>query len=454
VSGHAPVGALGSHQLVVFLLQIGILLLLATCLGRMACRLGMPAIVGELLSGLLLGPAVFHQLAPGAADWLLPAQPGQRNLLDAVSQLALLLLVGITGMQLDLRQLSSRRCTVILVGATSLSFPLLLGLLGGPLVPSALLGQAPRLGFTVFLGVALSLGSIPVIAKTLSDVGLLHKEVGQLTVATASVEDGVAWLLLSFTSTLAVHGASVRHAAATCVALVGFVAVAALPGRLVVRAAMRAAGRSGEPGLPAAVAVVVIMLGAGATQALGLEAVFGAFAVGVLIGSTGAEPHRCLAPLRVVTMSVLAPIFLATTGLRVDPTALGNPRTVLTGLLVLALATTGKVAGGYVGGRFSGMRHWESVALGSALNARGVVGIVAAGVGLRAGLLSNAMYTIVTLVALTTSITAGPLLVWAVAKDDRAQSAAAAARLPRMRQEPASLARDPHGGAVAVVPET
>ena len=418
-----PVTALPSHELLVFLMQLAVLLSLATVLGRVARRYGLPVVVGELLAGVVLGPSVLGHAIPSVSGWLLPARPDQMRLLEAFSQFAVVLLVGVTGLQVDVRALWRRRRTLGTVSATSLSAPFVLGVAGGAVVPAVMVGHVPRTQFAVFLGVLLSLSSLPVIAKTLGDLGLLHREVGQLTMGSASLQDAVGWLLLSLSASVAVHGADPRHMAAIGVRLVAFLAVAATAGRLAVRAVLRTVERAAEPGLATATGVIVVVLGAAAAQAVGLEAVFGAFVAGVVVGSAGASALGDVGSLRSVTTSVLAPIFLATAGLHVDARALRGAPAVLTTLLVLALATTGKLAGGYAGGRMSRLGHWRSLALGGALNARGVVEIVAAAVGLRVGLLTPAMYTVVVLVALATSVMAGPLLVWATARGDAAAAA-------------------------------
>src|SRR5205823_231165 len=165
-----------------------------------------------------------------------------------------------------------------------------------------------------------------------------------------------------------------------------------------------------------AAAAVVVLLGAAASQALGLEAVFGGFVAGVLLTAARPEDQKRLAPLRTVTMSVLAPLFLASAGLRVDLGALGHPAVLLAGLVILLLAIVGKFAGGYAGARLSRLSHWEGLALGAGLNSRGVVEVVVASVGLRLGILTTATYTIVVLIAVITSVTAPPMLRWAMAR--------------------------------------
>jgi Kef-type K+ transport system membrane component KefB len=408
------------HQVLIFLLQLGILLLVALCLGRLARRIGLPAVVGELTTGVLLGPSVLGLAAPDVAGWLLPARADQAHLLDAVSQLAVLLLVGITGAQLDLALIRRRRGVVARVGAGGLLVPLALGFGAGWVLPARLLGDGTnRLTFAVFMGVALCVSAIPVIAKTLSDMRLLHRDLGQLTLAVAAIDDAVGWFLLSLVSTMAVTSLQPGGVALSAAYLTGFVLLAVVVGRPLVRLAMRTAARSGEPGPAAATAVVLIVLGAAAGHALKLEAVFGAFVVGVLISGVRPADRALLAPLRTVSVSVLAPIFLAAAGLRIDLGALWDPGVALAGVSMLALATTGKFAGAYLGARLSRLDRWQGLALGAGLNARGVIEVVVATVGLRLGVLTTAAYTIVVLIAVLTSVMAPPMLRWAMARQEQ-----------------------------------
>src|SRR5712691_1857692 len=180
----APVQPLASHQLLVFILQVAVLLGLAFGLGRLAERLRLPAVVGELLAGVVLGPSLLGMLAPGGGHWLMPPVPSQMDLLDAAGQIGVLLLVGLTGTHLDLAMLRRRRVTAARISIAGLVVPLGLGIGLGTLLPASLVPDGVNRGvFALFLGVAMCVTAVPVIAKTLSDLRLLHRDVGQLTLA-------------------------------------------------------------------------------------------------------------------------------------------------------------------------------------------------------------------------------------------------------------------------------
>ncbi|MGI5159885.1 cation:proton antiporter [Microbispora sp. CA-102843] len=413
----APMAPIAAPTLLIFLLQVGLLLMLALALGRLATRLGMPALVGELFVGVILGPSFLAWAAPDLQRWLFPANPEQFHLLDAVGQIGVLLLVGLTGMHMDMGLVRRRGGTAAGISLGGLAIPLGLGIGAGFLLPGSLIPQGvDATVFSLFLGVAMCVSAIPVIAKTLMDMKLLHRNIGQLTLTAGMIDDAFGWLMLSIVSAMAVHAVSTGTVLTSVGYLIAIIVFALTLGRPLVRGVLRLTDTSGDSGPTVAAAAVLILLASAGTHALGLEAVFGAFVVGILIGTAGKVDPSKLAPLRTVVLSGLAPIFFATAGLRMDLTSLVRPEVLLAGLAVLAIAIIGKFLGVYAGARLSRFNKWEALALGAGLNARGVIEVVVAMVGLRLGILSVEAYTIVLLVAIVTSLMAPPILRIAMAR--------------------------------------
>lgn len=421
----APVASLSHHSLLIFLLQVTVLLCLALGLGRLAIRLGLPSVVGELLAGVVVGPSLLGAVASEFSGWLLPAEPDQMHLLDALGQIGVILLVGLTGIEMDMRMVRRRGATAMRISIAGLVLPVGLGIGAGLLLPESLLADgADRGKFALFLGVAMGVSAIPVAAKILHDMRLLHRNVGQLILASATVDDAVGWSLLSVVSAMATTGVRGGDIAWPVLSVIGVVAAAFVVGRPLARLAVAAGGLarpSAETaetadtggtgsGSGIAVAVVFILAAAAGTHALKLEAILGAFIAGILLGSTPTLDIRRLEPLRLMVMGVLAPIFFASAGLRIDLTALTRPEVALAAVVILGLAILGKFAGAYIGARASRLGHWEALSLGAGLNARGVIEIVVAGTGLRLGVLSTATYTVIVLVAVVTSIMTPPIL--------------------------------------------
>ncbi|MEV4093920.1 cation:proton antiporter [Streptosporangium saharense] len=417
VSSGAPVAPIAAHNLLVFLLQVGLLLLLALALGRLATRFGMPAVVGELFVGVILGPSFLAHVAPDLHTWLFPASTEQFHLLDAVGQIGVLLLVGLTGIHMDMGLVRRRGATAAGVSLGGLIVPLGFGIGAGFLLPRALVPEGTDITvFALFLGVAMCVSAIPVIAKTLMDMKLLHRNIGQLTLTAGMIDDAFGWFMLSIVSAMAVNVVSTGTVLTSLAYLIAIAVFALTIGRPLARRAFQLTAKSEEAGPTVATAAVLILLASAGTHALGLEAVFGAFVCGMLIGSAGKVEPAKLAPLRTVVLSGFAPIFFATAGLRMDLTALVRPEVLLSGLAVLAIAIVGKFLGAYAGARLSRLNRWEALALGAGLNARGVIEVVVAMVGLRLGILSVEAYTIVILVAIVTSLMAPPILRIAMAR--------------------------------------
>ncbi|MGW3993153.1 cation:proton antiporter [Amycolatopsis sp. NPDC004772] len=408
IAAAAAAAPINAHQLLVFLLQIGVLLGCAVLLGRIAGRWGLPALVGELAAGVLLGPSVFGSVLPGVSAWLLPADPGQAHLTGAVAQVGVLLLVAITGAHIDFDLIVRRRRAVGLVSLGSITLPLALGLALGFLLPDALM--APDVGrpvFALFVGVAIAVSALPVIAKTLLDMRLLHRDVGQMIIGAAAISDVVGWLLLSVVSAAAVvQGSLDAGALALSVGVLLAVVAATLVAMHLLRRRAARAGEAARRGIGVTVIVVLIALAAAGTHALGMEPILGAFLCGLLISSSGTAARRVLDSLRPFVVAVLAPLYFVTAGMRVDLAALGHPPVLIAAVTTIVAGTLAKLAGGYAGARLCRFDRTESLAIGAGLNARGVVEIVVATVGLQLGVLTDATYTIVVLLAVVTSMVA------------------------------------------------
>ncbi|MFG3016219.1 cation:proton antiporter [Streptomyces cinerochromogenes] len=407
-----PMPGISHDAMLVFLMQIGVLLIVATALGRLAARLNLPAVVGELAAGILVGPSVLGAVAPAVSERLLPHDAGQMHLLGAVAQLGVLLLVGITGAHVDLALLRRRRVAIGWVSVGSVLLPLALGIGLGFLLPASVMGEnGHRPVFALFIGVAVAVSALPVIAKTLLDMKLMHRNVGQVIIGAAAVSDILGWLLLSIVSATATVGfrAGVVAESVGCLLLV--LAATVFLARPLVARVMRTVERSASGSdLGISVVVVLLVLAAAGTHALRMEPMLGAFLCGTIVGSLGAESRRFLELARPFVMGVLAPLFLATAGLQVDLTALRRPAVLGAALVTLLVAVGAKLAGGYLGARMGRLAHDEALAIGAGLNARGVVEIVLASVGLNIKVLNSASYTIVVLVAVVTSVMAPPIL--------------------------------------------
>jgi Kef-type K+ transport system membrane component KefB len=398
-------------ELVVLFAQLAVVLLLATGLGALARRGGAPPVVGELLTGVVLGPSVLGVVAPSTYAWLFPADA--TRLLLGVSSVCLVLLMTVVGFETNLDVARANPGPTLLVAAGSVAVPFALGGALAFFAPEAVVADPTgRVPFVLFVATAMSISAIPVVARILLDMGLLDAPFGQLAVAVALVNDTIGWLLLAVVAGVAAgEGDALAAVPGTLLALGAVLLVALTAGRWLVD---RLGDATDGVALPS---VVALALGAGAaTQALGVEAVVGAFLVGALARERGTLDTRTREAMESVTLAMFAPVFFAVAGLRVELGALADPVVALVGAVAFAVAVVGKVVGTVGAATLAGFERRESLALGAALNARGAMEIVVAAVGLRLGVLNEAAYAIVVCIAIGTSVMT-PSLVRAVYGD-------------------------------------
>ncbi|MEH2466406.1 cation:proton antiporter domain-containing protein [Nostoc sp.] len=419
IAGDGLIKPLGHHELLLVLVQLSLLLLVARGLGELMRRINLPPVVGELLAGVLLGPSLFGLLLPDLQAHIFPKSQEQSNLLSVISWLGVLFLLIVTGLETDLKLILRKGKTALLISLGGIIIPFVTGFGLGWLLPDSFLADPEkRLVFSLFIATAMSISAVPVIAKVLMDLNLIRRDIGQVTLAAGMTDDTIGWILLSVVSGLATSGkfdfGTIFHSVSAAVL---FLAIAFTIGRTIVDQILRWVDDY-VGGISASISVVLILsLSAAAlTHALGLEAALGAFVLGILAGQSRRFSNEAGHMLEVFTAAFLAPIFFASAGLKVNLLTLLVPQTLLFGLIVLVVACVGKFTGAYIGSRVGGLSHWEGLAMGSGMNARGAMEIVVATIGLSLGVLNPQMYSIIVMVAIVTSLMAPPLLRWTLSK--------------------------------------
>ncbi|MEV6960604.1 cation:proton antiporter [Streptomyces sp. NPDC051207] len=392
---------------------LGVLALVTACAGAggvLARRLGQPRVVGEIAAGILLGPSVFGALAPGAQEWVLPTEvfPFLNNL----GQLGVTLFMFTVGLELSLATLRSNGLPAsTLIGHSGIALPFLTGVLIALVVPA---GHRPdgvaTLPFVLFLGLSLSITAVPVLARLLSDEGMLHSRLGTLAMASASVADVTAWCLLALVLAVAAGGSPV--AAATTAGWVALFGVVVWWGVRPLLARLLAGERSDGPMAAARTATVVlvtVLLCALATEQAGVHALFGAVAAGLAMPRTAAVQDIAWR-VEGLTSWLLLPSFFMTVGLSTHLGSVAGTTGWLLCLAVLAAAALSKFAGTVVPARLADLSWRDSARLGAMMNCRGLTELIILNTGLAAGLLSPSLFAMLVLMALTTTAMTGPLL--------------------------------------------
>lgn len=392
---------MSSHEVQMLFADLALIVIVARVLGRIVARFGQPAVIGEILGGILLGPTVLG----GAVDSVFPA--GVRPLLTGMADVGVALFMFTVGLEIESRHLRGRSwlTTGSALGSTLVPFCL------GIAMAFYLLDRHPtgRHGvFIVFVGLSVSVTAFPVLARILTDRGLSRTALGGIALASAAVVDVIAWTGLAGVQAVAADdGHHWKLALAVPYGLAVVLLVRPLLRRLV------GDGTPMRPQHPSAVVVVLvgILLSAAATEAMGLHFIFGAFILG-LVTPKGAAVHAFHTEItdHVGRISgLLLPVYFMVAGLGVDLRHFGVAQAGELGVILL-VAMVGKFGGTYAAARLLKLPARPAAALAALMNTRGLTELVILGVGKQLGLLDGPLYSLMVVMAVVTTMMTGPLL--------------------------------------------
>lgn len=391
-------------QVAVLLADLGLIIAVAQVIGRIARTAGQPAVIGEIVGGILVGPTL---LGGAIADTLFPMDV--RPFLSALANLGLVLFMLVVGMEFDFDRLrgSGRIAGATVVGSTLVPFAL------GLLLAVVLMSDhrpANRPAFMLFIGVAVSVTAFPVLARILADRGMNGTWLGSVALSAAAICDLAAWTTLAAVQALA-GGSHRNHWQVTLI--VPFAVFLITCVRPLLRRGLTRGGpdRQMTPGV-FAVVIPGALLSAAVTQLIGLHFVIGAFLFGLVMPRL--EPGRFRQDLLHRTQSLtglLLPVYFITAGLKVDLSGIGVSGLYELGL-ILVVAIAGKSVGTWAGARSQGLSARGSAVLASLMNTRGLTELIALSVGLEAGLLDEQLYSLFVAMAVITTAMTGPLLLW------------------------------------------
>ncbi|MDA9433163.1 potassium transporter [Bradyrhizobium sp. CCBAU 51627] len=413
--------------------QIVLLIAMGRGLGEIMQRIGQPSVIGELLAGILLGPSLFGWLWPEAQATIFPKAPEQKAMLDGIAQVGILLLLLLTGMETDLKLVRKIGKAAIAISIAGILVPFACGFALGEFLPDALLPKPEqRLVASLFMGTALSISSVKIVAVVVREMNFMRRNVGQIIVATAVIDDTIGWIIIAVIFSLAAQGTlDIGSVAKAVLGTLAFLAVSFTIGRRLVFQLIRWANDN-LVSTAAVITVILLLMGVMAliTHAIGVHTVLGAFVAGILVGESPILTRQIDERLRGLISSFFMPVFFGLAGLSADLSVLRDPNLLmLTGLLVV-IASVGKFGGAFVGGTVGGLSTRESLALASGMNARGSTEVIIATIGLSIGVLSQNLFTMIVTMAIVTTMAMPPML------------RAALAGLPMSRDEKERLERE------------
>jgi Kef-type K+ transport system membrane component KefB len=389
------------------------LVILLTC--RVVCalvtRLGQPPVVGEMIAGVLLGPSLFGLVAPGLSERVFPDD--LVPVLYIVGQIGLVALMFHAGYEFREHAAGAGGGlvgTAVSISAAGVCVPLALGV-GLTLAAHGsvdIFVDGVSVWVTAsFVGVALAITAFPMLARIITERGLSGTRHGSLALASGATDDAVAWIMLA--GVLSVASGEPRHILVTVGGTLLFAAVLVLFVRRFLAWAMAQQGWSEDTRL--LVTVAVLFSAAWFTDEIELYAVFGAFCVGLAM-PRGETSARVVHTTHSVTRVVFLPMFFTYSGLRTEFDVFAEPSVLLFGLAAVVLAVVGKFGGCWAAARLRGEPNREAMRIGTLMNARGLMQLIALNIGLEAGIVSSTLFAALVLVALVTTVMTAPVLSW------------------------------------------
>jgi Kef-type K+ transport system membrane component KefB/nucleotide-binding universal stress UspA family protein len=415
------------------LVQIALLIAVGRTLGELMQRVGQPSVIGELMGGLLLGPSLLGWIWPEAQHTIFPPSAEQKALIEGIAQFGILLLLLLTGMETDLKLVRKVGKAAVAISITGIIVPFICGFTLGQFLPESLLPHPEaRLVGSLFLGTALSISSVKIVAVVVREMNFMRRNVGQIIVATAIIDDTIGWIIVAMIFSLASHGTlDVSSVSKALFGTLAFLAVSFTIGR---RLAFRLIRWANDHLVSSAAVITVILLLMSAmamiTHLIGVHTVLGAFIAGVLVGESPILTGQIEERLRGLISSLFMPVFFGLAGLTADLTVLKDPNLLMLTAALVLIASIGKFGGAFAGGALGGLTRRESWALASGMNARGSTEVIVATIGLSMGVLSQNMFSMIVTMAILTTMAMPPML------------RAALSRLPLGKDEKQRLERE------------
>ena len=392
------------------ILQISIILTVSSAVGWVFMRVGQPAVLGEMMAGILLGPSLFGLIAPHA--FLFVFAPASLDALRLFSQIGVCIFMFAIGMELDLSQLRHSAHRFLVIGHSSILIPYLFGVV----LALFLYNNYAEAGtsftpFALVMGISMSITAFPVLVRILQDHKLFHSRLGQAATLCAAIGDVTAWCILAFV--VAIAGAANVRTAALSLVLVGVYVAGMI---LIVRPLLRrllggSLVHESEP-TKGVLALVLgtVLLSSLSTEVTGIHALFGAFLAGIVMPAGGGFRKKLVLRVEHFSSVLLLPLFFAFIGLRTQVGLLNNTWDWLICFVIIAVATVGKLGGTSLVSRMMKMSWRESLQLGALMNTRGLMELIVLNIGYDLGILSMRIFTLLVIMALVTTIMTGPLV--------------------------------------------
>jgi len=397
-----------NHILLQLLCALSFILIVTRIFGGLAKKIGEPAVIGEVLGGIVIGPSLLGWVFPAVSAFFFP--PEVLPHISVIAQLGIIFYMFVVGLEFDLSVLKNNAHSTLLISHVSIIFPLLLGFVLGAFTYTdfAPAGVQP-LHFALFVGISLSITAFPVLARILTDKGLDKSPLGKMALACAAIDDVTAWCLLAVC--LSLMQEKLSQGLLTLGLTVGYILFMLKILRPLLIKWVQKLEVKGELSTNAlAFFFVALFLSALVTEAIGIHAIFGAFLLGVVLPHNSRVKKELTHYTENLSKVVFLPAFFVFTGLRTEIALINSPQDWFWCAIIIFIATLGKFGGATLAAKYSGYSFRDSAAIGILMNTRGLVELVVLNIGLDLGVLSPRLFTMLVMMALVTTFLTSPML--------------------------------------------
>lgn len=397
------------------------MLLFAKVFGEIFSKLKQPSIIGEILAGVVLGPTVLGIFFPSISEFLFPQNSEVNIAIDGLTNIAVVLLLLVSGLEVDLSIVFRHRRAAFSISTIGIIVPFVLGFGISYIFPNlvGLINDKDRLVFALFIGTAIAISSLPVIAKILMDLKIFKTQIGFIIIAAAMLNDLIGWFIFSIILGMIganTHGFSFVE---TLTYTLVFIIVLLLVGRIILdKAILLIQKHLSFPGSVLNFILILGFLSAAFTEYLGVHAILGAFIMGIAIGDSKHLKEETRQIIHQFITNIFAPLFFISIGMRANFIADFNLGIVS---VILTLALVGKVTGCSIGARLGGLSKNDSFAVGAGMSSSGAMGIIIGLIALQFGLINKEVFVGLVIMSLFTSMISAPIMSYFLNKKDKSK---------------------------------
>lgn len=399
---------LSHHDVIVLLLSMSVMLIFSRLASELGRTIKLPVVMGEIVVGILLGPTIFGSLAPDTASWIFPDRGNASIALEGIIKISVIMMLFVAGMEVQLPLVLKQGRAAISTSFFSMLVPFGLGFYWAFFRPDFFeYHTGDPLLFSLFVGTALSISALPVIARILIDMGIFRTRIGSIIIASAMFNDLLGWLIFSFILA-SFQQSDLTNVWITIASIFGFgIFMLTIGKNILNRTLPWIQTRLSWPGGVLSISLGVCFLSAAFTEIAGIHAILGAFIAGIAVGDSVHLREEAREIIHQFVTNIFAPLFFVSIGLKVNFHTHFDWSLVLG---ILGLSYLGKILGAFIGSRIGGFPNREALAIGFGLNARGAMEIILGTLALNAGLINEKLFVALVIMALVTSLTSGPMI--------------------------------------------